>query len=83
MKNTITIVFTAGLLLATLASAAPADTKLIDAVKAHDSAGARALIGQGVDVNAADGDGSTALHWAASNGDAALTDALLKAGART
>ncbi|HEY2904892.1 MAG TPA: ankyrin repeat domain-containing protein, partial [Vicinamibacterales bacterium] len=77
----ITIVFTTGLLLATLASAAPADMRLIEAVKAHDGAAARTLIGQGVDVNAADGDGSTALHWAASNGDAALTDALLKAGA--
>ncbi len=77
----ITIVFGAGLLMATLASAAPADTRLVEAVKARDASTARALITQGVDVNAADGDGSTALHWAASNGDAALADALLKAGA--
>ena len=46
----ITIVFSAGLLLAALASAAPADTRLVDAVKAHDAAAARTLIGQGVDV---------------------------------
>lgn len=76
------IVFGAGLFVATLASAATGGSSLVEAVKARDGAKARALIAQGADVNAADGDGSTALHWAASQGDLALTEALLKAGAR-
>ena len=40
-----------------------------------------ALLKQGADVNAAQGDGMTALHWAATNGDAALAQMLLSAGA--
>jgi uncharacterized protein len=52
-----------------------------DAAKARDAAAVRALLKQGADVNAAQGDGMTALHWAASNGDAALTQMLLSAGA--
>jgi ankyrin repeat protein len=41
----------------------------------------RALLKQGADVNAAQGDGMTALHWAASHGNAELADMLLVAGA--
>jgi len=65
----------------TIVSAAALDSRLIDAAKERDAATLRALIAQGVDVNAPDGDGSTALHWAAANGDLAMTEALLKAGA--
>jgi len=70
----------AGLVAATVSIRA-ADTRLIDAVKDRDAAAVRTLLAQHVDVNTADGDGSTALHWAAANGDLALTEALLKAGA--
>ena len=38
------------------------------------------LLKQGADVNASQGDGMTALHWAASRGDAALTQMLISAG---
>jgi ankyrin repeat protein len=41
----------------------------------------RALLKQGGDVNGAQGDGMTALHWAANRGDAAMAGMLLYAGA--
>jgi ankyrin repeat protein len=41
----------------------------------------RSLIKQGADVNAAQGDGMTALHWAARHGDAELARTLVYAGA--
>ena len=46
------------------AAAAPA-SPLADAVEKSDRAGVRALIRQKIDVNAAQADGMTALHWAA------------------
>jgi ankyrin repeat protein len=42
----------------------------------------RALIREGADVNAAQGDGMTALHWAAMHGDASQARMLISAGAR-
>jgi ankyrin repeat protein len=72
----------AGLFGTTLVLAADVDTRLVDAARQRDAAAVRALLAKGVDVNVADGDGSTALHWAASSGDADMTQALLKAGAR-
>ena len=52
-----------------------------DAAMKRDVAAVRALIAKGVDVNAAQGDGMTALHWAAKHGDAEMTAALLAAKA--
>src|SRR5215212_9547072 len=46
-----------------------------------DLAAVKKLIAQGNDVNVAEGDGMTALHWAAEHGDSAMADALLKAHA--
>ena len=43
-----------------------------DAVMKRDAEAVRTLIKGGADVNAAQGDGMTALHWAARNGDALL-----------
>src|SRR4030095_3330239 len=40
-----------------------------------------AMIKQGADVNAPQGDGVTALHWAARQGDVELVAALVAAGA--
>ena len=42
----------------------------------------RALVAEGADVNASQGDGMTALHWAARHGDGDLAAFLLEAGAR-
>jgi ankyrin repeat protein len=54
---------------------------LIGAVKSGDVAAVRALLQQKVDVNASEGDGATALHWASYRDDLAAADALLRAGA--
>ena len=70
------------LCLATLSSAAPADSPLIDAVKTGASDRVRALIGQSVDVNSVDPDGTTALHWAAHRDSVDIGDLLIAAGAR-
>jgi ankyrin repeat protein len=58
------------------------DTSLIDAAKRGDEPAVRALVGQHVDVNAAEPDGMTALHWAVRAGDAETAQLLLRAGAK-
>lgn len=52
-----------------------------DATRRGDREAVRALLKAGADVNAAEGDGTTALHWAARSGDADLVQMLLSAGA--
>jgi len=65
-----------------LQAAAPSERSAVaDAAMRRDIETVRALLRQGVDVNAAQGDGMTALHWAATHGDATLADILLYAGA--
>jgi ankyrin repeat protein len=51
------------------------------AARAGDLNEVRALLTQGADVNETEGDGVTALHWAARRGDAAMVRVLLVAGA--
>jgi ankyrin repeat protein len=58
-----------------------ANASVADAAKAGDVAAVKAMLKSGGDVNAAQGDGMTALHWAASHGDASMTQMLLSAGA--
>ena len=65
-----------------VARAAGADLRLIQAVRNKDAQAVRALVKQRIDVNAPQGDGSTALHWAARVDDLAIADALIGAGAR-
>ena len=55
---------------------------LVDAAKNSDSAAIRALIQKKVDLNAAEADGTTALHWAAYHDDLESADLLIHAGAR-
>jgi len=58
-----------------------ASAPVADAAMARDREAVKTLLKNGADVNAAQGDGMTALHWAARNGDAELTQMLLFAGA--
>src|SRR5688572_6909710 len=62
--------------------AAPAgDTRLSIAAMQGDTTGVRTLLQQKADVNAAQGDGTTALHWAAYKDDLEMAQLLIKAGA--
>ena len=71
------------LLAITAATVAAADDfRLIEAVKHRDSKAVRSLMTQpGVDVNTRQGDGATALHWAAHWDDVETAALLVKAGA--
>ena len=62
--------------------AAAGDPRLIDAVRARNVERVRALVKEGVDVNARQADGATALHWAAHLDDPGLVSALIAAGAK-
>ena len=63
------------------ACAAAADARLADAAEKGDMATVRSLIGQHVNVNVTQVDGSTALLWASRNDDLKAADFLLGAGA--
>ncbi len=54
---------------------------IVEAARAQDAAAVRALIAEGVDVDAAQPDGATALHWAAYRNDPEIAALLLEAGA--
>jgi ankyrin repeat protein len=69
------------LLLITGLEATAAPVPLIDAIKAGDKAAIRALLQQRVNVNAAEPDGATALHWAARTNDLQTAETLIRAGA--
>src|SRR5262245_53660251 len=58
------------------------DLRLIQAVRAKDPTTIRTLLKAGIDVNTAQGDGATALHWAVHYDDLATADLLLRAGSR-
>jgi ankyrin repeat protein len=58
------------------------DTRLVDAAMNREATTVKTLLQQGVDVNGAQGDGMTALHWAAANGDGELAALLLESGAK-
>jgi ankyrin repeat protein len=72
-----------GILLMTLVAQAglAAGTEVADAVQNRDVAALRSLVKQHAPVNAAQPDGTTALHWAAHWNDAEAVTLLLEAGA--
>ena len=69
------------LLAVTSLGAAGRDASLVAAARQADAAAVRALLQQRVDVNAADVDGTTALHWAAHHDSLEIVDLLIGAGA--
>ena len=69
-----------GILISTAVSAAT-PVSLIDAVKAGDAQSVRALLKQRINVNLAEADGMTALHWAARANDLETAQLLLRSGA--
>ncbi|MEP7116888.1 MAG: ankyrin repeat domain-containing protein [Acidobacteriota bacterium] len=76
----------AALLGATLVSSAllgaqTSRSPVADAAMAKDAVKMRQLLKSGTDVNSAQGDGMTALHWAALEGDRTMAEMLLVAGA--
>src|SRR5690606_37629328 len=64
-----------------LAVPAGAESPLADLIQAGRRDAAIDLLEQGADVNAAQGDGTTPLHWAAYRLDLELTRVLLERGA--
>jgi len=59
----------------------PAPSDVADAAMRGDAAAVRALIAKKADVNAPQGDGATALHWAVFKGDREMATVLMRAGA--
>ena len=64
-------------------SAQVPNLRLLDAVKQQDAGAVRLLLDAAADVNAAQADGATALHWAVYFDDLELARLLLDAGADT
>ncbi len=67
--------------IAGAALSAQASAPIAAAAQNGDREAVRALLKKGFDVNEAQGDGSTALHWAAIKGDAEMARMLIYAGA--
>jgi uncharacterized protein len=77
-RLTVLVLLTALSLTASLSAQGPV---VADAAMQKNAAAVRDLLKQAADVNAAQGDGMTSLHWAASHGDVELSKMLLVAGA--
>lgn len=64
-----------------LAWAVDKDSRVVEAARKNDDAAVRTLIKEHADVNAQEGDGATALMWAAYHSNSDMTRALLAADA--
>jgi ankyrin repeat protein len=81
LTTTVARVVSAAVLLGVLVNASGQSSRVADAAMQADAAAVRALLTAGEDVNAAQGDGMTALHWAARRGESEMVRVLLAAGA--
>lgn len=79
MSNKLTLLI---VLAVPLLAAEDARPPLVDAAKRGDKDTVKSLLQKKTDVNAAEPDGTTALHWAAYRDDLESADLLLKAGAK-
>ena len=68
-------------IVALLSGAAAPESPVADAAMRGDVEAVRALLQKGADVNEAQGDGMTALHWAADRGSLEIAEMLITAGA--
>jgi ankyrin repeat protein len=82
MRRAVQLILVPALLMTATVMAADADLRITTAMKARDAAAVRALVKQRADVNSADVEGMTALHWAAHWNDVETVKLLLSAGAR-
>jgi len=80
-SRTVLVMCSALPLLATSLHAAPAPASIVEAVRNADAATVRKLIKDRVDVNTAEVDGTTALHWAVRLNDVPTAELLIRAGA--
>lgn len=75
------VVLLGAVVLTRMVGASARDTRVADAAMAGQRETVRTLLAAGVDANVAQGDGMTALHWAAMHDDAELARVLMYAGA--
>ena len=81
MKRQSSLVLVIALVLTAALGAQQQVSPVADAAMRGDKTAIATLIKQGLDVGAAQGDGMTALHWAAERGDAEMAEVLIYAGA--
>src|SRR5688572_9556776 len=81
MRHTFWTSMIGAVLLSALLHASTSSVPVVDAAMRGDRDAVRRMLKDGADVNSAQGDGMTALHWAAMKGDVPLADMLLYAGA--
>src|SRR5215467_14373351 len=80
--GTMRVILTFGLfLMLLLPGLAAATSDLADAVMKQDTEAVRSMLQRKMDINAAQADGTTALHWAAQWDDTALAELLIGNGA--
>ena len=75
------LIFVAVLPSAAMHSLQQSGAIVADAAMRSDMDAVRNLLRGGADANASQGDGMSALHWAAQNGDSNIAEALIYAGA--
>ena len=81
MKTGLRINTFGALLVTALMTASAPESPVANAAERGDLETVRSLLRRGADVNAAQGDGMSALHWAAMNDNAEMAGVLLYAGA--